>query len=110
MARDQSDAPVLDRSRGAGAGRTHVTKTQMISQAVIFDGRNRGSSVVKDAGFPIETFGNDDLKDKKVLVVGLGKSGVAAANLLVKKKARVTVADQSLGKNLKSFAKELPSS
>ena len=34
-----------------------------------------------------------DLKDKKVLVVGLGKSGIAACRLLVRHSARVTATD-----------------
>jgi UDP-N-acetylmuramoylalanine--D-glutamate ligase len=64
----------------------------------------------KDAGFPTGKFGNDSLKNKKVLVVGLGKSGVAATQLLVKKGARVDVIDERNKKDLMAFTKELPKS
>lgn len=46
-----------------------------------------------------------DLKNKRVLVVGLGKSGIAAAMFLRDKGARVTVSDSRSAKELE---KELP--
>src|SRR3954465_11647996 len=46
-----------------------------------------------------------DVKDKRVLVVGLGKSGAAAAMLLHEKGARVTVSD---AKPPAELQKEIP--
>ena len=46
-----------------------------------------------------------DLKGKKVLVVGLGKSGLAAALFLRHKGAQVTVSDV---RSAESLAKEIP--
>ncbi|GAC1685588.1 MAG: UDP-N-acetylmuramoyl-L-alanine--D-glutamate ligase [Terriglobales bacterium] len=46
-----------------------------------------------------------DLKDKRVLVVGLGKSGVASALFLKARGARVTVSD---AKSPEEFADEIP--
>src|SRR5208282_4362027 len=47
-----------------------------------------------------------ELKGKKVLVVGLGKSGLAAALFLRRKGAQVTVSDI---RSAESLAKEIPS-
>jgi UDP-N-acetylmuramoylalanine--D-glutamate ligase len=49
-----------------------------------------------------------NLKEKKVLVVGLGKSGVAAIQLLVKKGARVYATDKKKGWELKNEIAALP--
>src|SRR5580704_12257169 len=46
-----------------------------------------------------------DLKGKKVLVVGLGKSGLAAALFLRRQGARVTVSDV---RSAEALAKEIP--
>src|SRR5438309_6511336 len=46
-----------------------------------------------------------ELKNKRVLVVGLGKSGVAAALFLQSRGARVTVSDS---KSETQFAKDIP--
>ncbi len=46
-----------------------------------------------------------ELKGKKVLVVGLGKSGLAAALFLRRKGAQVTVSDM---RSAESLAKEIP--
>ncbi len=46
-----------------------------------------------------------ELKDKKVLVVGLGKSGLAAALFLRRRGARVTVSDV---RSAEALAKEIP--
>ncbi len=46
-----------------------------------------------------------ELKGKKVLVVGLGKSGLAAALFLRRKGAQVTVSDV---RSAESLAKEIP--
>ncbi len=43
-----------------------------------------------------------DLKDKRVLVVGLGKSGVASALFLKAHGARVTVSDTKSGDDLRN--------
>lgn len=51
-----------------------------------------------------------DFRGSRVLVVGLGKSGAAAAKLLLKKGAKVTVTDQGSKKDLRKFSNELPSS
>ena len=48
-----------------------------------------------------------DLKNKRVLVVGLGKSGIAAALFLRDKGARVTVSDSRSAKELESHIPEL---
>lgn len=48
-----------------------------------------------------------NLKGKKVLVLGLGLSGEAAAELLLKEKARVTVLDQENGPELTKRARRL---
>ncbi len=53
---------------------------------------------------------NPSLRGKNVLVVGLGKSGTAAARLLVEKGARVSIVDQRRASDLKAFTKELPAS
>src|ERR1700693_4476910 len=47
-----------------------------------------------------------ELKDKRVLVVGLGKSGVASALFLKARGARVTVSDTKSGDELRN---EIPS-
>ena len=48
-----------------------------------------------------------DVRDKKVTVVGLGKSGVAACNLLGEKGARVSITDcldsQKIRENIREF-------
>jgi UDP-N-acetylmuramoylalanine--D-glutamate ligase len=49
----------------------------------------------------------NDLADKAVLVIGLGKSGVAAARLLVELGARVTAVDSATSENLEKQAAEL---
>src|ERR1700678_4446401 len=49
--------------------------------------------------------GTMDLKGKKVLVVGLGKSGLAAALFLRRQGAQVTVSDI---RSAESLAKEIP--
>jgi len=46
-----------------------------------------------------------DLQGKRVLIVGLGKSGVAAAHFLLERGARVTVSD---AKPESQFSKEIP--
>ncbi len=46
-----------------------------------------------------------DLQGKRVLIVGLGKSGVAAAHFLLERRARVTVSD---AKPESQFSKEIP--
>jgi len=46
-----------------------------------------------------------DLQGKRVLIVGLGKSGVAAAHFLLQRGARVTVSD---AKPESQFSKEIP--
>src|SRR5579883_3199192 len=46
-----------------------------------------------------------DLRNKRVLVVGLGKSGLAAALFLQSRGAQVTVSDQ---RSAAALAKELP--
>jgi UDP-N-acetylmuramoylalanine--D-glutamate ligase len=46
-----------------------------------------------------------ELKGKKVLVVGLGKSGLAAALFLRKRGAQVTVSDM---RSAAALAKEIP--
>ena len=48
-----------------------------------------------------------ELKGKKVLVVGMGRAGVAAANLLVAKGARVTITDKKQKEELREFYKKL---
>ncbi len=48
------------------------------------------------------------MKNKNVLVVGLAKSGVAAARLLRKQGAHVTVADEKPRRELSSVLRELP--
>ena len=50
-----------------------------------------------------------NLKDKKVLVVGLGRSGVAASRLLIRNGANVTATDSSSFDNLSAGAKGLHS-
>ncbi len=47
------------------------------------------------------------LKDRRVLVVGLGRSGVAASRLLVRNNARVTATDRSPWDVLSAEAREL---
>lgn len=47
------------------------------------------------------------LKDRRVLVVGLGRSGVAASRLLVRNNARVTATDRSPWDALSAEAREL---
>jgi UDP-N-acetylmuramoylalanine--D-glutamate ligase len=47
-----------------------------------------------------------DLKGKKILVVGLGKSGLASALFLRRRAAQVTVSDQ---RSAEALAKEIPS-
>ncbi|MBN3039281.1 MAG: UDP-N-acetylmuramoyl-L-alanine--D-glutamate ligase [Candidatus Omnitrophica bacterium] len=47
------------------------------------------------------------LKDKKVLVVGLGRSGVAAAKLLMEKEARVSITDRLESQKTRENAQEL---
>lgn len=49
------------------------------------------------------------LRGRRVLVVGLGKSGLAAARLLNKKKARVFITDQRSRADLKDQLRRLPS-
>ncbi|MGD8916760.1 MAG: hypothetical protein PVH35_09200, partial [Syntrophobacterales bacterium] len=46
----------------------------------------------------------EDLRDKKVLVVGLAKSGLATAEFLVSRGARVTVTDHLSASELGSTA------
>lgn len=48
-----------------------------------------------------------DLADKKVVVVGLGKSGVAAAKLAIARGARVTATDQKSREALGDVARDL---
>jgi len=48
-----------------------------------------------------------ELKNKRVLVVGLGKSGIAAALFLRDKGARVTVSDSRSAKELEAHIPEL---
>ena len=48
-----------------------------------------------------------ELKGKKVLVVGMGRAGVAAANLLETKGARVTITDKKGREELKEAFREL---
>lgn len=48
-----------------------------------------------------------ELRDKRVTVVGLGRSGVAAARLLVREGARVTVTDPKTELQLKPFTEQL---
>lgn len=48
-----------------------------------------------------------DIKDKKVTVVGLGRSGTGAANLLFKLGADVTVTDKKKEAELKDFVERL---
>ncbi|MDI6800465.1 MAG: UDP-N-acetylmuramoyl-L-alanine--D-glutamate ligase [Thermodesulfovibrionales bacterium] len=48
-----------------------------------------------------------DLKGRKVVVVGLARSGVGSANLLVRLGADVTVTDKKCPKELKPFLKRL---
>lgn len=48
-----------------------------------------------------------NLKDRRVLVVGLGRSGVAASRLLVRNNARVTATDRSPWDALSAEAREL---
>jgi len=47
------------------------------------------------------------LKDRRVLVVGLGRSGIAASRLLVRNNARVTATDRSPWDALSAEAREL---
>jgi UDP-N-acetylmuramoylalanine--D-glutamate ligase len=49
-----------------------------------------------------------DLKNKSVLVVGLGQSGAAAARLLISRGARVTIADERPRSQLGDPIKSLP--
>ncbi|MGC8743420.1 MAG: UDP-N-acetylmuramoyl-L-alanine--D-glutamate ligase [Verrucomicrobiia bacterium] len=49
------------------------------------------------------------IENSSALVVGLGKSGVAAAKLLLKQKARLTAIDSSSGGSLEKTAEELRS-
>ena len=46
----------------------------------------------------------EDLRNKKVLIVGLGKSGLATADFLVSRQAHVTVTDQLSASQLGSTA------
>ncbi len=48
-----------------------------------------------------------EIHDKKITVVGLGRSGVGAANLLSKLGADVTVTDRKPGKELANFREKL---
>jgi len=48
-----------------------------------------------------------DLRNKRIVVVGLGLSGVAAARFLVNRGARVTVTDRAPAESLKSSADSL---
>jgi UDP-N-acetylmuramoylalanine--D-glutamate ligase len=48
------------------------------------------------------------LKNKRVLVVGLGKSGLAASQLLTSQGARVFISDQKSKKELRDFIRQLP--
>ena len=52
----------------------------------------------------------DSIKDKKILVVGLGKSGLAACKVLLEKQARVYVQDMTpldqLAEAKRAFIKE----
>lgn len=50
-----------------------------------------------------------DLTDKTVLVVGLGKSGLAAARFLAKRRANVTVVDSAVSDDLERQASHLRS-
>jgi UDP-N-acetylmuramoylalanine--D-glutamate ligase len=50
-----------------------------------------------------------ELKNKNVVVVGLGKSGLAAARLLVKCGARVTLTDQKTRAQAKDLIHQIPS-
>lgn len=51
-----------------------------------------------------------NLKGKNVLVVGLGRSGLAAAKLLAREKAQVTVVDQQSFRALSEQVRRLPKS
>ena len=55
-----------------------------------------------------------DFKNKRIAVVGLGKSGFAAAKFLAKKKAFLAVTDglirQDFGTGIAAIALEMPSS
>ncbi|MEE4111884.1 MAG: NAD(P)-dependent oxidoreductase, partial [Desulfobacteraceae bacterium] len=55
----------------------------------------------KKSGHPL------DLKNKRIVVVGLGRSGVAAARFLVNRDARVTVTDRAPAETLKDPAAAL---
>ncbi len=55
----------------------------------------------KKSGHPL------DLKNKRIVVVGLGRSGVAAARFLVNQGARVTVTDRAPADTLKASAAAL---
>ena len=48
-----------------------------------------------------------ELRGKRVLVIGMGRAGVAAANLLVAKGARVTITDKKQKEELREFYKKL---
>ncbi|MBI5814483.1 MAG: UDP-N-acetylmuramoyl-L-alanine--D-glutamate ligase [Nitrospinae bacterium] len=52
----------------------------------------------------------DDYKGKKALVIGLARSGVAAASLLASRGAAVTVTDMKKAEDLGEFSMALPSS
>src|SRR5271170_1988930 len=79
MVRVQSDCALLDRRPGVRALRAHHI------EIALRDGM--------------------DLKGKKVLVVGLGKSGLAAALFLRRRGAQVTVSDI---RSAEALAKDIP--
>jgi len=68
---------------------------------------NGGNS--KDKIDKIKMLDKDFLKDKNVLVVGLGRSGYAASLLLAENKAKVAVTDKNKNPYLEKTAKELES-
>ncbi|GJL77474.1 MAG: UDP-N-acetylmuramoylalanine--D-glutamate ligase [Nitrospinaceae bacterium] len=48
-----------------------------------------------------------DLKNKKITVIGMGRSGIAAANFLANRKAQVTLMDQKKRKDMEEAVRQL---
>ena len=49
----------------------------------------------------------EDLKDKKILVVGLGQTGVSLTRFLVRHEAQVTIADHKSSAELSDYLKKV---
>jgi siroheme synthase (precorrin-2 oxidase/ferrochelatase) len=64
---------------------------------VIYKNLNLWLCLKKKSGHPL------DLKNKRIVVVGLGRSGVATARFLVNQGARVTVTDRAPADTLKGL-------